>query len=210
MKSFLLLVTSILTISTATVQARTRGDGNISVYGGPFAYKTNFSSAKYSGKVPDQAGLGLVVVGDIDESSGLEIGMFFLNKTYFRQDNNSFLVEETKLAHIAMGYRRQMTDLLSGSITFSSGYAMGDPTVIRNDFANGSGVDTSVRDTAEYGFDFSLQAEMFREANPSFVTDIRYYKSLTPKPSESADHYGVMFGLQYQLQEKTRNGNLKK
>ena len=87
---------------------------------------------------------------------------------------------------------------------------MGDPTILHNDFTPGNEIDTSATDTTEYGFDFSLQTELWQNDLNSVILDLRYSRSVTNKSSEDADHYGILIGYRYLLQEKKPGAKLEK
>lgn len=182
--------------------AYTPEEGNISTYFGPYVYKTNFTKTT-SG--PDSAYLGswgAVVNGDINSRGSLEIGLFHLNKNYFRQDQGKSILEQTELAHITMGYRWWHTDIWSTSLTFFSDYSMGSPRIVHSDFSAVDVMDTSARDTVEYGFDLAAQLEAYSWQQYSLILDARYSLSLTNKTNEKADHYGLLIGLKYLYQDK--------
>lgn len=178
-------------------------EGDVSAYLGPFLYRTNYSGSATGAKGPDiQTGIGLVALGDINKKGSLEIGMIFLDKIYFREEQNKYIAEQTKLAHISMGYRRWLHEYLSASLSFYSAYSMGDPVILHSDFAPGREIDTSARDTTEYGFDLALQTDLWSNDEFAVVADARYSFSVTNKTAEKGDHYGVLIGVRYQLQEK--------
>lgn len=191
--------------------AYTASEGNVSAYLGPFIYKSGFSGSDSGAKAPaQQLGAGLIVLGDINKVASLELSFLFFDKIYFREEQGKFIAEETKLTHITMGYRRWFNEYFSGSLGFYSGYSMGEPTILHSDFAPGTEIDTSARDTTEYGFDLALQSELWSSDRLAVVADARYSFSVTNKPNEKGDHYGVLVGIQYQLQDKNPNDNLDK
>ena len=205
MKTFFFIL---LMISFKTM-AYTPSEGNVSAYVGPFGHRTNFSGSETGARTPDvQAGLGLVALGDINTNGSLEIALILMEKHYFRQDQGQYMAEKTRATHIAMGYRRWLHEYLSTSLTFYSAYSMGDVEVIHSDFAPGTEIPTSARDVTEYGFDFALQTELWHTDDYTVVADARYSKSVTSKAGENGDHYGLLVGVQYQLQEKKPNDNL--
>lgn len=210
MKSFAKLVTFILLLTSTTSFAYVPEEGRISLYGGPIWYKTDFTNTKSGAKSAEQGSAGLVVIGDINTKSSLEVGLFFFNKQYQRDLQGRFLVEQTKLAHITMGYRRWLNEKFSMSFTLASGYAMGDPLIVYSDFLPSDNMDTSARDTTEYGLDIALQAELWKKEDMAVVLDTRLSKSFTPKADEKADHFAVMLAFQYTLQEKNDDANLSK
>ncbi|MBY0554394.1 hypothetical protein K2P97_07690 [bacterium] len=177
-------------------------EGDVTAYFGPYLYKSNFDSTKTGAKSPNMGGFGLVVLGDVSAKGSLEIGMFYLNKIYLREDAGQYIAEKTGLMHITMGYRRWFTETFSGSISLSSGYSMGEVKILHSDFAPGSEIDTSARDKTEYGFDFSLLTELVKINTFAVFFDARYALSVTAKKNENADHFGFMLALKYLVQEK--------
>lgn len=208
-KKFTLRVTSIFFILTSACWGYTPSDGNVSVYTGPFFSKTNVSSKNYSTDAPARLGLGAIVLGDINKHSSLEIGLILMDKDYYREESLNYLGEETRLIHITMGYRRWFSKYLSASLTFFSAYPIGDVVVTHENIAPGSDVTTSARDATEYGFDFAVQYEVWERDLNAVVLDLRYSKSVTPKTSEDADHYGLLIGYRYLLQEKKPDAKMK-
>lgn len=184
--------------------AYTPKEGNLTSYFGPYVYKTNFAGSKSGVHSPDFAGVGLVVNGDISPSGSLEIGLFQINKVYIREDLGKYIAVQTALIHITMGYRRWFNEYISASLSFFSAYSLGSPKIIHSDFAPGSEIDTSAKDTTEYGFDIAVQAEIYSQLAYAIVLDARYAASVTSKKNENADHYGIMLGLRYFFQEKSK------
>jgi hypothetical protein len=209
-KNFAYLVTLILLLTSTISHAYVPEEGRISIYGGPMWYKSYFTNTSNGAKSIEQGSTGLVVIGDINTLSSLEVGLFFLNKQYQRDLQGRILIEQTKLAHITMGYRRWLNEIFSLSFTLSSGYSMGDPEIIYTDFLPADNIDTSARDTTEYGLDISLQTELWKKEDLSVVLDTRFAKLFTAKDDEKADHFAVMLALQYKLQEKNQSANLDK
>lgn len=184
-------------------------EGNISLYGGPFLYKTNILHTTKAPTPPNQLGFGMVLLGDINNKSSLEIGLFILDKNYYRDIGNDYLGEQSQVVHITMGYRRWFSEMFSGSLTFYSAYSMGDIKTLHNDFLPGSGANTSASDVTEYGFDLALQTEIWEKENNAIALDLRYSKSVTSKKDEDSDHYGVLIGYRYLLQEKNSSDTLE-
>lgn len=177
-------------------------EGSIYATLGPFLYKTN-----YEGKIPGVhspflGGFGLLVEGDVDRNGGLELGAFYQHKLYFRSQEGMVLAEKTKVLNVTMGYRHWFDHRLSVGAAFYSSYTIGDPRVIHNDFPPGRFIDTSARDTTEYGFDLSFLWEFARIEEFALVMDTRYSIAITPKYHEKEDHYGVLFAVKRLVQEK--------
>jgi len=187
----------------------TPSEGNVSVYTGLFLSKTQVNTKTNSPESPNQIGLGAVVLGDVNKNGSLEIGLFLMDKDYYREENFNYIGEETRLIHIAMGYRRWISNYFSASLTFFSAYAMGDVIVTQNNIPPGNDVTTSARDATEYGFDFAAQYEVWEDDLNAVVLDLRYSKSVTAKSGEDSDHYGLLIGYRYLLQEKKPTAKMK-
>ncbi len=176
--------------------------GNVSAILGPYVYKTNFTSTASGVTSPTLGGYGLMAVGDVSDHGSLEIAMFDMHKLFLRDQSGLYIVEEKEVVHITMGYRWWLNPYFSTSLTFYSSYALGNPKIIHSDFATGTEIDTSARDTTEYGFDFAVQSELWSHEKYAVVADARYSLSVTNKANEKSDHYGLFLGLRYLIQEK--------
>ncbi len=196
-----LLIFSML-FAPQAVFAYSPKEGNVSATIGWFLHRTNFQDSGTGASAPLQGDVALIVNGDITDRGQLEIGMYHLNKQFFRDQGSLYVGEETEQIEITMGYRHWFNSWFSLGITFSSAYSMGSPRIIHNDFAPEPPIDTSARDTTEYGFHFSAQADLYTQDRFTAVLTAMYSLSVTGKPNEKADHYGGMIGLRYFIQEK--------
>ena len=196
-------------LSTLCTQANAYDskDGNVTASIGSFIYKSNFNGTDSGVKSPVRGGFGILVGGDISDKASLEVGLFHMNKPFLRQDNDLSIVEESQLIHISMGYRRWLNPYLSALVGFYSAYPMDEPKVVHNDFPTNINMDTSARDLTEYGFDFSIQSELWHDHFISIIADARYSLSVTSKVHEQADHYGVLLAIRYLVQEKIPNND---
>ena len=176
-------------------------EGNVTVNFGPFFSKTRYDDPR-STYDTSMSSFGLVTVGDINYKGALEIGIFHLHKSFFREQGPFELSEKTEMLHITMGYRWWLSRSWSTSTTFSSSYTMGTPLVIYNSFPADQQIPTSAEDLVEYGVDFALQRELWSHEDYGLVLDLRYGLSLTSKTQERGDHYGAMISLRYLVQEK--------
>jgi hypothetical protein len=79
---------------------------------------------------------------------------------------------------------------------------MGEPKIVHSDFTPPDYIATSARDIVEYGIDFSIQQELMSFETINIVADLRYSLSVTNKISEYGDHYGLMIGVKYLIQER--------
>ena len=134
-------------------------EGNITANLGPYFFKTNFKEAKTKAGDPLMPGIGLIVNGDINDHSSLEIAMFHLNKRILKTKGAFSISEVSQVIHITMGYKWWLKSYLSTSLALYSAYPMGNSRVLYNDFPTGTELPTSTKYTTEYGFDLALQAE---------------------------------------------------
>jgi len=210
MKAFknLILFFCILFCTTSTF-AYTLKEGNVTAIVGPFFYKTNFGDTDTGAKSPILGDVALIIEGDINDHSALEIGLFHMHKLYLRQQDGNSLVEQTQLFDITLGYRYFFNPYVSLAVAFYSAFPLADVQVVHNDFPAGTDFDTSARDTSENGFDFSLQTELWHKENLAVVADARYALSTTNKSDEKGDHYGLFIGVKFMVQEKERHNEKK-
>ena len=194
----------ILLLTSLPSFAYTAKEGNVSAALGPYFFQTNYHGGSDRPSSPYLADVGLLVQGDVNEVGSLEISLFHMNKAFFRDQGEAFLAEQVELMQVGLGYRWWMGHYLSFALAFYSSYAMTEPTVIHNSVTAGNELDTSARDTTEYGFDFSLQHEVWSDGLFSAIVDARYAKSLTNKENESGDHYGLFVALRYFIQSKQK------
>lgn len=205
MKKFLFLLLTLFI--TSKTLAYTPSEGKISGLFGPFFYKTNYGASSTGAKSPNLADFGLIAQGDINDRSSLEVSLFHMNKVYFRERSGMILAEQTELFHLTMGYRRWLTHYFSIAAGFYSAYPLGDVHVVHNDIPAGVEFDTSARDPSENGAEFSIQGELWGNRKIAIAIDARYAYSFTNKTSEHGDHYGVLIGLKYLIQEKRNEKN---
>lgn len=177
-------------------------EGNVTAMVGPFVSHTDYLGSDSGAKAPWFGDVGLIVQGDLNHYGALEIAMFHMQKAYFRKSGTATVAEKTELMHVTMGYRYFISPLWSTSLAFSSSYPMGQRRIIHDDFAPNPAIDTSAADTVDYGFDFSIATELWNSDRFSVVSDIRYGLSITNKEAEKGNHYGIMLGLKYLIQEK--------
>jgi len=196
------LLIAFATLFSVEILAYAPSEGNVSASLGSFTYRTNFAGSGASVKSPVMNDFGILLNGDVNEKGGLEIALFHMNKVFFRDLGANFVSEQTELIQIEMGYRRWINPQFSAGLNFYSSYSIGDPVTLHNDFAPANVLDTSARDTTEYGVDLSLQIEIWSEEKASVILDGRYSLSVTSRPNERGDHYGMFLAYRYLVQEK--------
>lgn len=177
--------------------------GNVNATFGPQLSQTISNGSSSGADNPVQNGYGLIALGDVNDYGALEIGTFYMPKIFIREKAGKFLSEKTQTMHITLGYRYWLAPSFSTSLSFYSAYSMGSYNTLHSDFPPGqTETGTSAQDYTEYGFDLALQAEVWQSGRYGVVIDARYSQSVTNKPSEDANHYAVMIGLRYLIQEK--------
>jgi hypothetical protein len=179
--------------------------GNVTATVGPYFYKTHFDGSASGANSAWRMGEAILVNGDISEHGQLEADTFHMVKSFFRDQNGQFIGEQTEMVQINLGYRRWLSESFSAAFSFYSSYSMESPKIVHSDFQPENAIDTSARDTTEYGFDFSIQSELWHEKFWALTTELRYSASVTPKKDEKADLYGVIIGLRYLMHEKGVN-----
>ena len=207
MKTLSALVTLIFLFSVQTAAYQPQ-DGQVTVITGPIIYQTRQTLNSDLFKAPVRGGLGLTVLGDLDDHSAIEVELLLMRKNYYRLDQSFYASEETDLIHIALGYRHYFGPYFSGALDFYSAYSAGDPKTNYNDSPPAQPIYTSAHDMTEYGFEASLMAEIYTADRFALITDLRYAKSVTSKSDENGDHYSLMLGIRYLLQEKKPSDNL--
>lgn len=186
-KCLLFILFSILALRG---QAYTPKEGQIQVSLGPSVYQTDYDNSNLFHDERWSGGFGLLLTGDLSENSALELSMFNMYKTYFREIQNRVLAEKTALLHIAMGYRRYWTEKFSSSISFYSAYSMGRRKTLFTDLLPTDTLTTSASDITEYGMDLALQYQVWEQGEQGVVLDSRYAYSITNKSREYGNHYG--------------------
>jgi hypothetical protein len=175
-------------------------DGNISAILGPFFHRTAYEGTGDRPNSPILGGVGLIAMGDLNDYGSLELGFFHKNKVFFRDQDGDFLAEQSQIIHISMGYRYWQNPYLSWGIAFFSAYPMDQPKTVYSSIAPGHELDTSASDTVRYGFDFSIQGELWSHDRLAVVLDGRYSLPTSHKSNEHSMSYGVLFGLRYFIQ----------
>lgn len=209
MTNFNFILSVIIFISSIQAWSYEASEGNVTATFGPFISKTRFDASKTDIKTPIMGGVGLIVNGDVNDKGSLEIAMFHFNKVFLREQEGLYVAEQAQLIHITMGYRYWMSHYVSASLAFSTSYTIDDYRSVSNEFPAGQDIDTSARDVNNYGFDLAVQAELWSHDRYAAVLDARYSLSVTSKGHEYGDHYGIVLGLRYLIQEKIKPADEK-
>lgn len=202
MREFKLVIPVLLIVFfSLSASAYDPKEGNITATFGPFIYKTNFSGSDSGAKSPVLGGFGLVAAGDLTTYGSLEIAMIYMNKIFFRDDGGKYIAQKSQMMHITTGYRRWLNPYLSTSLALFTAYPMGDAETLHNDFVGTIAPDTSVSDLYETGLELAVQGQLWEHEKTAIILEVRYAYELTAKKNEHADHYGMMLGLRYYIQE---------
>lgn len=169
---------------------------------GPYTYRTPYNSPEPEMSSPSRGGYGLIATGDSNARGSVELGMFYLDKIFFRDEGPDVLAQKVEMIHITMGYRWWLRSWISTSLSFFSAYPLGDPKDVFRRVTPGRHMDTSAMDLTEYGFDLALQVQVFGTQKFGVVFEPRYSWNVTPKEHEAADHFGFLLGLRFMVQEK--------
>lgn len=191
-----------LFLSPQTVSAYSPKEGNISATFGWVLHRTNFQTSHTGASAPYQGDLALLLTGDVNDRAAIEIAAYHMNKQFFRDLGSQYVGEETEQIEITMGYRHWIAPSFSVAVAFSSAYTLGYVRQIHNDFAPLPAIDTSAQDKVEYAGHFSAQADLYTFERWTASVNALYSLSFTGKPNEKADHYGIVIGLRYFIQEK--------
>ena len=200
MKVLAILFTTVICSSPATVFAHEPAEGNIYGTFGPFVHRTLPEHHRFdSGYL---TGFGLIADGDLTSHGSLEIGLFYLPQLFSIEQGDKVIVEKGERIYIATGYRQWFGSQFSVGAAFFSNYALSDAKTLRNDFGNDAPA-TSAQSMVKYGFDFSVQWEPWQKDRFSVVLDARYSLSVTSKPGEDENFYGLLVGIKYFIQSHT-------
>ncbi len=174
--------------------------GSIAATFGTYIYRANFNAPAESNN-PVLAGNALIVNGDVSNSGSLELGMYYGHHLYSRREDNLMIIEKVKRLHFTMGYKWWLARPYSLSLTFFSTYSIGDPTL---EYSNLSATDTyfptSAQKPVQYGFDVSLQYDIWEKDKFAVISQARFAYPTTRESNEKSDQYGIVLGIRYQLQ----------
>ncbi len=198
MNRILLLILSALTFSA---NAHDPEQGQVWGTFGPYLYQTQRMHEQFDS--PVLGSFSLLAEGDLTSHGGLELTLTYMNQIFAVEREDKKVIEKVKRMYIAMGWRHWFSRSFSMSPSFFSSYVMGDAVLVRNDFGNP--VDpphTSARDPVDYGFAVSAQYEAYSNGKFAVVLDGRYSYSVTPKPKEDMNTYGIFVGVKFFIQGK--------
>lgn len=173
------------------------GRGMMSV--GPLASRSVDSPTPISS--PTFWGLGIIGEMDLSTNGGLEVALMYNENQYAVLSNNTeYLVERAHRLSIPLGYRHWFTKNFSLAISFYSAYRIGAWSQLYKSSALPSNINTSARDITEFGFDFSLQADLWQSKDYIVFLDSRFLSPSTDKFGENSRTYVFILGAKYQMQ----------
>lgn len=173
--------------------------GKVMATAGVFAQKLH-TDGFYKGFEPTfHPGLALLAEGDINDYGGIEVGLFYFNKYYLKELAGNFIVEKIPRAYITMGYRVWFFENLSAAVSFFSAYSAGEVEVVHNALFSGYDFKTTAR-SMEYGFDFSIQQEVWSIEKMAIILDARFSRSLNSLEGQKADYYGLLIGIKHHIE----------
>ncbi len=184
----------------ATAHAHEPQEGKVFATFGPFLHQTQNLHSKDRSRAPLLVGLGLLAEGDTGPRGGIEVGLFYIEKTYQRIFGTTHIVEQVHKVDLPIGYRHWFSNEFSAALYFSALFSLGEYQVIYSDYPGGDV--TSAREQLEYGAESSVQWEFWHNDLFAVLLDGRYFYSLSAQDNEDAHHYGIMVGLKYLIQEK--------
>lgn len=201
--AYLFLLSSInlsLLLHTIAAHAYRPEAGKVMASLGPYIYKTDLQGYGFPKNSRWKPGFALIAEGNLDSTSALEIGLFYLNKQYFRRVSDQIAIEETDRIYITTGYRYWWSPGLSTGLNFFSSYSMGDPRPVHLSGDFSTAPQTSARDTTEYGVDLSVRFELDSFEKFGFFVDCRYSWSLTPKEGEESNHMALFLAYRQEVE----------
>jgi hypothetical protein len=176
-------------------------DGAIYGSTGPFMLRADPRNHEFN--APYLGGYGLIAEGDLGPRGGIEISAFYFKQLYSLQQNGLEVEEKAPRIYITSGYRYWPVTWASVALAFFSSYSIGTGEVVRDDFPPGQTPLTSAHVITAYGFDGSVQFEPWHQDRYAAIIDLRYSYSVTARPGEDSNFYGVLVGLKYFVQSQT-------
>ena len=146
-------------------------------------------------------GLGLIGEMDLSSNGGLEVALMYNENQYAVISGTSeYLVERAHRLSIPLGYRHWFSKSFSLAISFYSAYRIGAWSQLYRSPALSANINTSARDVTEFGFDFSLQADIWHSKDYTVFLDSRFLSPSTDKFGENSRAYVFILGAKYQVQ----------
>ena len=104
--------------------------GRVSASTGPFLFTSDVQNSNENFYPTPRLGYSLLAEAIIAKRSGIEVGLFYINKHYLRDDGTNFLIQKTTRMYITTSYRYWLCDYFSSALGIFSSFTMGDPTTL--------------------------------------------------------------------------------
>lgn len=195
-KGHLYLMPMMLMICVSSVSYAYKPEkGRVSASTGPFVFYTDMQSKPGDFFDRPRFGWSLIAEGVFAKNSGLEVGLFYMEKPYLRKDNSNVLVQQIKRMHITTGYRYWWSSYVSTAIGIFSAFSIGDWKDDHRDSGLPADFATSAEVVTVYGMDTSLRLEFDFSKKDGIVFDTRYALHFKPEDGERPNH--LTFGIFY-------------
>ena len=169
--------------------------GKVTTAAGPFVYVSD--SLSNNGDVYTSPKLGFALISEavVAKNSAIEIGLFYLNKPYFRSEGSEYILQKIQRMYITTGYRWWWSSKLSSGVNLFSAFSMGDVETLKTSPGIREEFKTSAEEITNYGLDLSIRYE--HEFNPrdGIFIDLRYSYSLTAESGEQSNP--IILGIFY-------------
>lgn len=151
--------------------------------------------------VPSPTFIGLGFLGEIDisKTSGIEVGMFYFESEYSVESSERWLAERAQRIYIPIGYRFWFSSKVSLAASFYAAYRIGKWTEVYRSPGISISAVTSAQDITEYGFDFSVQTDLYTTDNYILILDSRFTLPTTDKPDENSRSYMFLLGWKFRV-----------
>lgn len=176
--------------------------GNVYLILSSYTFKTNYEGAEARGY--NSGGAGFTILGDVNDHGSLEVTTLYMNKMYFRRDNDRLIAEKAQIIHVSMGYRYWWNNYFATSMSLYTSYPLGDSEKLYDESLPDQQIATTAQENSETGLDFGIHTDLWSQGRYALVLEGRYSWALTKKHDEFADQYGVLIGLRYFFQGKDK------
>lgn len=172
--------------------------GRISASTGPFLLHTDMQSKPLEFFEQPRYGWSLIAEGTFAKRSGLEIGLFYMEKPYVRVQDANVLIQQRKRMHITTGYRHWWSSYFSTALGIFSAFSIGGNKDISRDPDLPLDFETSAEVITVYGADLSFRLEFDINEKDGIFLDTRYSMHFKPEDGERPNH--LTLGLFYSHQ----------
>ena len=176
--------------------------GRVSASTGPFLLHTDMQSKPLNFFDRPRYGWSLIAEGIFAKRSGLEIGLFYMEKPYVRVQDNNVLIQQRKRLHITTGYRYWWSSYFSTALGIFSAFSIGDNKDVRRDSGLAEDFESSANVITVYGADLSLRLEIDINKKDGIFFDTRYSMHFKPEDGERPNHLTLGIFYSHQIDVK--------